>query len=135
MCACSNCRSASAWPGEAGNFTARSQYFQTVHGKRLIGGYLSRVSQRRIRDTRRDPMLGALMWLSEGHELDPSRWRSLVEAGPAFAERTKVAFVVIDCARTTEAIREFAIRAFNLQLIESDGSFELYRPAVARTGA
>lgn len=118
----------------AGNFTARSQYFQTVHGKKLIGGYLSRVSQRRIRDTRRDPMLGALMWLSEGHELDPSRWRSLVEAGPAFAERTKVAFVVIDCARTTEAIREFAIRAFNLQLIESDGNFELYRPAVARAG-
>lgn len=119
----------------AGNFTARSQYFQTVHGKKLIGGYLSRVSRRRIRDTRRDPMLDALMWLSEGHELDPSRWRSLVETGPAFAERARVAFVMIDCARTTEAIREFAIRSFNLQLIESDGNFELYRPAGARAGS
>jgi hypothetical protein len=114
-----------------GNFTARSQFFQTAHGKPLIGGYLSRVSRRRIRDTRRDPMLDALIWLSEGHELDPSRWRSLVEAGPAFAERSKIGFVIIDCARTTEAIREFAIRAFNLQLVESDGNFELYRPAVA----
>ena len=119
----------------AGNFTARSQYFQTAHGKRLIGGYLSRVSKRRVRDIRRDPMLDALIWLSEGHELDPSRWRSLVETGPAFAERSRIGFVVIDCARTSEATREFAIRAFHLQLIESDGNFELYRPAVAPAGA
>jgi hypothetical protein len=118
-----------------GNFTARSQYFQTAHGKRLIGGYLSRVSKRRVRDIRRDPMLDALIWLSEGHELDPSRWRSLVEAGPSFAERSTIGFVVIDCARSSEAIREFAIRAFNLQLIEADGNFELYRPAVARPGS
>ena len=110
----------------AGNFTARSQFFQTVHGKRLIGGYLSRVSRRRIRDTRRDPMLDALIWLSEGRELDPSRWRSLVETGPAFAERAKVGVRRDRLRRTTRAIREFAIRAFNLQLIESDGEFELY---------
>ena len=44
-----------------GNFTARSQFFQTAHGKKLIGGYLSRVSKRRIRDTRRDPMMDALI--------------------------------------------------------------------------
>ena len=30
-----------------GNFTARTQFFQTAHEKRLIGGYLSRVSRRR----------------------------------------------------------------------------------------
>ncbi|HYN64380.1 MAG TPA: hypothetical protein VES36_07235, partial [Candidatus Limnocylindrales bacterium] len=90
-----------------GNFTARSQFFQTTHGKPLIGGYLSRVSRRRVRDMRRDPMLDALIWLSEGHELDPSRWRSLVETGPSFAQRSRIGFVVIDCARTSEAIREF----------------------------
>ena len=74
-------------------------------------------------------MLDALMWLSEGKVLDPSRDRSLVEAGPAFAQRANVAFVVVDCARTPEALREFAIRAFNLQLIEADGVFELYKPS------
>ena len=115
-----------------GNFTARSQYFQTVHGKPLIGGYLSRVSRRRFTDTRRDPMLDALIWLSEGRELDASRWRSLIEAGPAFAERAKVGFVVIDRRRTTPAMREFAVRAFGLQLIDTDGDFELHVPAGAR---
>ena len=111
-----------------GDFTARSQFFQTVHGKRLIGGYLSRVSRRRVRDTRRDPMLDALIWLSEGRELDASRWRSLAEAGPAFVERANVGFVVIDRRRTTRAMREFVNTAFELQLIESDGELELYRP-------
>ena len=114
-----------------GDFTARSQFYQTVHGKRLIGGYLSRVSSRRVRDTRRDPMLDALIWLSEGRELDASRWRSLVEAGPEFVERAKIGFVVIDRRRTTRAIREFAGRAFELQLIESDGDFELYAPRLS----
>jgi hypothetical protein len=97
-----------------------------VHGKRLIGGYLSRVSKRRVRDTRQDPMLDALIWLSEGRDLDASRWRSLTETGPGFVERARVAFVVIDRRRTPRALREFANTAFDLQLIESDGEFEFY---------
>jgi len=114
-----------------GDFTARSQFYQTVHGKRLIGGYLSRVSRRRIIDTRRDPMLDALIWLSEGRELDASRWRSLIDSGPIFAQRAKVGFVVIDRRRTSRALREFAGRAFELQLIERDGDFELHVPGGA----
>jgi len=111
-----------------GDFTARSQFYQTVHGKRLMGGYLSRVSRRRVQDIRRDPTLDALIWLSEGRELDASRWRSLVETGPAFVNRANVGFVVIDRRRTTRAMREFVNTAFELQLIESDGEFELYVP-------
>lgn len=114
-----------------GDFTARSQFYQTVHGKRLIGGYLSRVSQRRVRDTRRDLILDALIWLSEGRELDASRWRSLAETGPAFIARANVGFVVIDRRRTTRAMREFVNTAFELQLIESDGEFELYIPRLS----
>jgi len=114
-----------------GDFTARSQFYQTVHGKRLIGGYLSRVSRRRISDTRRDPMLDALIRLSEGRELDASRWRSLIDSGPIFVQRAKVGFVVIDRRRATRELREFAVRAFELQLIDTDGDFELHLPGGA----
>jgi hypothetical protein len=112
-----------------GNFTARSQFFQTVHGKRLIGGYLSRVSRRRLTDVRRDPMVDALIWLSEDRPLDPSRRRSLVEDGAAFVRRAQLGFVVVDRARTPEALRAFAVEAFGLDLIDASGEFELYRPA------
>lgn len=113
----------------AGNFTARTQYFQTAHGKRLIGGYLSRVSKRRVSEIRSDGMLDALIWLSEGRTLDASRAGTLVEQGPAFIDRANITFVVIDSGRAPEALRDFAVRAYRLQLIETDGVFELYRPA------
>jgi hypothetical protein len=112
-----------------GNFTARTQFFQTVHGKRLIGGYLSRVSRRRVADVRRDPMVDALIWLSEGNVIDASRRQSLLEAGPAFVQHANVGFVVVDRARTSDALRAFAVEAFALELIDNDGVFELYTPA------
>ncbi|MBI2186646.1 MAG: hypothetical protein HYU37_05905 [Acidobacteria bacterium] len=112
-----------------GNFTARSQFFQTMHGKRLIGGYLSRVSKRRLTDVRRDPMVDALIWLSEHKPLDHSRRRSLVEDGPAFVRRAHLGFVVVDRARAPDALRAFAIDAFRLERIDASGEFELYRPS------
>ena len=112
-----------------GNFSARTQFFQTAHGKRLIGGYLSRVSRRRVADVRRDPMVDALMWLSEGRTIDASRQQSLIESGPSFIERANVGFVVIDGDRTPDALRDFAIQAFALQLVDRDDIFELYTPA------
>jgi hypothetical protein len=44
-----------------GDFNAQAQYFQTAHGRRLIGGYLSRVSRRRRAEIRSNPVLDALM--------------------------------------------------------------------------
>jgi hypothetical protein len=118
-----------------GNFTARSQYFQTVHRKPLIGGYLSRVSRRRIADVRREPMTDALIWLSEGRELGDSRRRLLAAAGPSFVNRANVGFVVIDRERTPDSLRQFAIDALALHLVDSDGHFELYRPALPHARA
>ena len=111
-----------------GNFTARSQYFQTAHGKLLIGGYLSRISRRRIADVRREPTIDALIWLSEGHELDASRRPWLVHRGPKFIRDSNIGFVVVDHDRTPPALRAFAIEAFDLQPIDRDGNFELFVP-------
>ena len=49
-----------------GNFSARYQYYQTLHGKKLIGGYLSRISRRRVGEARSQPTLDALLTMSEG---------------------------------------------------------------------
>jgi hypothetical protein len=112
-----------------GNFTARSQFFQTYHHKALIGGYLSRVSRRRISEIRQVDVLDALIRLSEGSTLDPVQEERVRAQAPAFAARSHLAFVVLDRSRTPDALREFAIRAFRLQYVETDGNFELYRPS------
>jgi hypothetical protein len=111
-----------------GDFTARSQFFQTMHQKPLAGGYLSRISSKRVADARRDPMVAALMTLSEGGALDPGIETPLLQQGPSFAARARIGFVVIDRQRAPLALRAFAVRALRLELVESDGVFELYRP-------
>jgi hypothetical protein len=112
-----------------GNASARTQYFQTSHGKPIQGGYLSRVSRRLVIEARRDPVLDALIELSEGKTLDPEREGLLIEQGQGYLDRHRLGLVVIDRGRATTALREVVVRAFRLQLVASDGPFELYRPS------
>ncbi len=112
-----------------GNFSAQTQYFQTAHGRRLIGGYLSRVSSRRRLAIRREPVLDALMTLSENQPLSTDQARHLVTEAPAFLQRANVAFVVVDRARLPAAFDAVALAALRLELVEVDGGFELYRPS------
>ena len=112
-----------------GNFTARSQFFQTVHGKALIGGYLSRVSRRRIDEIRKEPILAALVTLSEGGMLDAAHQRDLVEQGPAFIREARIGYVVIDGTRASPQLRDFAVGALHLRRIDGEGAYDLYTPA------
>jgi hypothetical protein len=114
-----------------GDFSARSQFFQTMHEKPLAGGYLSRISGKRVADARRDPMVAALMTLSEGRPLDPGTEPALLEYGPSFATSSRIGFVVVDRARASAALRAFAVRALRLELIDRDEEFEVYRPNLA----
>jgi hypothetical protein len=111
-----------------GNFTARSQFFQTVHGKPLVGGYLSRVTRRRVIEMRQDPMLDALITLSEGGTLDPVSQQTLVSSGPDFLRRARLGYVVIDGARTPPQLREFALRALRLHHVAAEGPYDLFVP-------
>ena len=111
-----------------GDFTARSQFFQTIHGKPLVGGYLSRVSRKRIAEVRQDALLDALITLSEGGTLDTAREAALVERGPEFIRRGRIGYVVVDNDRAPPALREFAVRALRLQHVAAEDSYDLFVP-------
>lgn len=111
-----------------GDFTARSQYFQTVHGKPLIGGYLSRVSPRRIAEIRQEPLLDALITLSEGGSLAVDRERALIDAAPEFIRRAHLGYIVIDNTRTPPRLRNFAVQALRLHHVTGEGAFDLFVP-------
>jgi hypothetical protein len=117
-----------------GNYTARTQFFQTRHGKPLIGGVLSRVSEGRVKAIRSYPILDALMHLSEGSLLEPGAAERLAANAPQFLARADVGYVVIDHARASPALVDFAIHTFNLEELESDGSFVLFRPVSGPSG-
>jgi hypothetical protein len=111
-----------------GNFTARSQFFQTFHRKPLIGGYLSRVSRRRVDEIRGVRTLDALITLSEGRKLPSDQAGEIEKRAAAFVERAQVGYVVIDRTRAPAELVRFAVRAFRLELLDRHGSLELYRP-------
>ncbi len=114
----------------AGNFSARYQYYQTLHGKRLIGGYLSRISKKRLAAMRAQPTLDALLTLSEGQALAPEHAGRIRERAPGFLRRASVGYVVIDQAAAPRVLADFVIEAWRLEEIERSGNLTLYRPVL-----
>jgi hypothetical protein len=113
----------------AGNFSARYQFHQTLHGKRLIGGYLSRISRSRLETMREDyPIVDALITLSEGGELTSRQADRVKERMPQFSERANLGWVVIDHSQSSEALVRFAHDTFHLEEIARDEPRVLYRP-------
>lgn len=112
-----------------GDFTAASQFYQTAHQKPLIGGYLSRVTTRRVLEYRHMPVADVLMTLSEGKSVDTERYERARREAPQFLTRTRVGYVVVDRSRTSPELSRFAIDAFDLQKVAEAGTRELYVPA------
>ena len=112
-----------------GDFNPAAMYFQTHHGRPLIGGYLSRVSELRKQQNHRLPMLRALNALSEPRFVVPPEW--LVEAREArdrFLSRSCLGFIVVDRLRATPALRAFAADALHLTRVHEDAAYELLVP-------
>jgi hypothetical protein len=111
-----------------GNFDPATQYYQAFHGKGLIGGYLSRVSDRRKQIYRQMPVMGALLEISEGRKLPPERIDRAIAGVGDFLDSTNLGYVVMNKSRTTDDVRDFATILLGLeQIAEADG-YELYVP-------
>jgi hypothetical protein len=113
-----------------GDFSARTQYFQTAHGKAIMGGYLSRVSPRRRLEARRAPVLNALCTLSEGQALTAEQHAAAHGRAEAFLRRTRLGYVVVDETRASPALVGFATDLFGLTLVSREGPMALYVPRV-----
>jgi hypothetical protein len=114
---------------ETGNFRPRSQYNQTRHGKPLIGGYLSRISHRRVDKMRSDyPTLDALIKISEAKPLDPGVKEVLEARGDRLIEQANLGYVVIDERFIPADRAAMVIAAFNLREVARDRHLALYEP-------
>lgn len=112
-----------------GNFRPRSQFNQTRHEKRVIGGYLSRISPRRAEHMRTErPTLGILMKMSEPQPLSAEDIATLAERGERFVTGTELGYVVIDSRFVPEASARAVIDAWRLEELQRDQHLTLYRP-------
>ena len=115
---------------ETGNFRPRSLFNQTRHGKPLIGGYLSRVSPRRVERMRQDfPTLAALIEWSETDPLAPDVAATLRERGDRLITQANLGYVVIDARFIPPERAKLVIDAFHLREVQRDAHLTLYVPA------
>ena len=115
---------------ETGNFRPRSLFNQTRHGKALIGGYLSRMSPRRVEQMRSDyPTLDALITLSERAPIGPEVKARLDERGDRLVTQGNVGYVVIDSRFIPPDRAQLVIDAFKLREVQRDQHLTLYVPA------
>jgi hypothetical protein len=114
-----------------GNASASGQYFQTVHEKQLLGGYVSRLPRRKVQLYRRFRVTRVLLDLSEGRPVSWWRRDAAVEQAHELAGMLGIGYVVVDTASTSADLMDFANAAFHLTRVASDGPYVLYRTPVA----
>lgn len=115
---------------ETGNFRPRALFNQTRHGKAMIGGYLSRISPRRVERMRHDyPSLDALIKLSEKGPIGPDVIATLHDRGDRLIQQANVGYVVIDARFIPPDRAQLVIDALRLREVQRDQYLTLYVPA------
>lgn len=114
---------------ETGNFRPRSQFNQIRHGKALLGGYLSRISPRRVERLRKDfPTLDALIKLSETAEPGPEVKATLDARADGLVNKANIGYVVIDSRFIAPERERWVVEAFGLVELARDWPLTLYAP-------
>ena len=117
--------------GTIGNFDPASQYYQTLHHKTIIGGYLSRVPQSDRDDYLAIPMIKVITALSENRQPTPADFEAARNSVPKFLARSRIGYVVIDDRVTPKALRDFVMSALRLVRVDASPGYELFAPTLA----
>jgi hypothetical protein len=112
-----------------GDFSAESQFFQTVHHKALIGGYLSRVSTVKKALYLDVPVLRALIDLSESRPVSAKELEWARHHAPSFLEKANVGYVVVNTRRATPLLRRQAIEMLGVTFVQESDGYELFVPS------
>ncbi len=114
-----------------GNYSSSSQFYQTFHEKRLVGGYISRLPGGSIERYRRNTTLRVLLRLSEGTPVEPELYQDALQNADRNLRRLDIGYVVIDPSQSSPELIAFAHRVFDLSLVTKSGGLELYRTPAA----
>lgn len=94
----------------------------------MVGGYVSRVSRWRKRESRRGPVLDAVFELSEGRMPSRDLITRARDGRDAFLRRTCVRFVIVNKRDASDALRSFAVDVLRLTLVHEDPGYQMFTP-------
>ena len=111
------------------------QFFQTVHGKPLVGGYISRLPTRDVVEYTQRRVTSALIDLSEGRSLSDERRAAVIQRAHERLPELNIGYVVVNKLRASDELLHFAQQAFDLELVTTEGERMLFRTPLARPPA
>ena len=113
---------------QRGYFSSDTQFDQIFHAKRLLGGYLSRLSEDTVAAYENDSTVRALLDLSEGRTLTPDARREAVLGAEAMSRRVGIGFIALNKEDTSQDLRDFVHEAFRPGIVQKSWPFVIYVP-------
>jgi hypothetical protein len=113
---------------QRGRFSTETPFRQVFHGKRLLGGYLSRLDDDVVDRYEAHPTIRALMDLSEGKAVVGERRRAAAVAAESLTREIGIGFVAISKKDASQDLRDFAQEAFRPRVVHKSWPFVILVP-------
>jgi len=114
-----------------GNYSSSSQFYQTFHEKRLVGGYISRLPGASLDQYRNNSLMTVLLRLSEDAPVEPELYDRALSRADRYLNRLQVGYVVIDPKHSSPELVAFTRRVFQTTFVAEAEGLELYRTPLA----
>jgi hypothetical protein len=113
---------------QRGYFSSDTQFDQIFHAKRLLGGYLSRLSDETVAAYEHDPTVRALLDLSEGRALGAHARKAGLLGAEEMSRRVGIGFIALNKQETSQDLRDFVQEAFRPRVAHKSWPFVIYIP-------
>ncbi len=107
------------------------QYYQTVHEKSLLGGYISRLPRMSVDYYSRQRVTKTLMRLSARLPVVEDEVSAAIAYAHEIRSELNVGYIVVDTGLASPELVAFALKAFDPTYVAADGNSVLYRTPLA----
>ncbi len=105
----------------------RTQFFQTIHHKRLLGGITSRIPAFKFQYFLETPVINSLIALETGREVDENRRALDRIAAPYLQNFFDIRYVDVNRELTDDAVMQYVFDMFSLTEVYRDETRTVYR--------
>jgi hypothetical protein len=112
--------------GERGSFDDRVLFYQTIHQRPLVGGFVARLPRAVAAAYEDDPLLAGLLRVSDRGDVDAARPLPGRQVAADRLRENGIAFVVLNRATASPALADYVDRVLPLILIAHEGGRSLY---------
>jgi hypothetical protein len=113
---------------QRGYFSSSTQFNQIFHAKRLLGGYISRLSDETVAAYENDPTVRVLLDLSEGRPISAEARKAALAGAEAMSRRVGIGFIALNKQETSQELRDFVHEAFRPRVVSKSWPFVIYVP-------